>query len=211
MNPLTKYREHKLPVSFFRHHNVCLVARRLLGKYLVTCFEGNLTAGRIVETEAYAGHTDRASHAWNGRFTERTAVMYEPGGLAYVYLCYGIHHLFNVVTHEAGTPHAVLIRGIEPVAGHDVMLARMQKKQMDISIGRGPGNVSKALGIMVRHTQTDLQSDVLFLADGGSTIRSDDILVTPRIGVDYAGEDALLPYRFCLKGHPQVSGKKTMR
>ena len=208
VKPITYYTGLKLPESFYRQQNVCAVARKVIGKLLVTHFNNQLTVGRIVETEAYAGVDDRASHAWNGRFTNRTKIMYEAGGVAYVYLCYGIHHLFNLVTHEKDVPHAVLIRGIEPIEGIDTMLQRLHKQKLDPSVGRGPGNLCKALGIQVAHSGTSLQDHSLFLADDGYKLKSSAILATPRIGVGYAGEDALLPYRFIWKDHPQVSGKK---
>jgi len=182
-----------------------MVAKELIGKLLVTCFDDQLTAGRIVETEAYNGVVDKASHAYGGRYTSRTEVMYRDGGLAYVYLCYGIHHLFNVVTNVATVPHAVLIRAIEPVAGIETMLQRMRKTTIDHAVGRGPGNVSKALGLQVLHSGTDLFGDTIFIADDAYPIKRTAIIATPRIGVDYAAEDALLPYRFMVKDHPHVT------
>lgn len=205
MKPLNEYYRNRLPLDFYRNHNVCTVAKQLIGKILVTYFEHTLTAGRIVETEAYNGVIDKASHAYGGRFTNRTSVMYEPGGIAYVYLCYGIHHLFNVVTNEASIPHAVLIRGIEPIDGVEQMLQRFKKIKFDPSIGRGPGNVTKALDIKTDHTGMSLQESSLFISDDGWKISKANILATPRIGVDYAEEDASLPYRFMLKGNLHVS------
>jgi DNA-3-methyladenine glycosylase len=209
MKSITLLRSQKLPVSFYERKNVCAVAKELIGKVIVTTFDRIVTAGRIVETEAYNGPVDKASHAWNGRRTARTEIMYNHGGVAYVYFCYGIHHLFNVVTNVADTPHAVLIRAVEPIYGIDDMLIRTGKKKADYTLTRGPGNVSKALGIHTSHTGTDLQSDRLFIADDGFVVARSAIQATPRIGVDYAGSDALLPYRFILKGNPYVSGKKS--
>lgn len=210
MKAITLLRSQKLPVDFYVRKNVCSVAKSLIGKLLVSYFDSILTTGRIVETEAYNGHTDRASHAWNGRRTSRTEIMYSHGGVAYVYFCYGIHHLFNVVTNISDIPHAVLIRAVEPVEGVTDMLIRTGKKKQDHTLTKGPGNVSRALGIHTRHTGTDLQSDQLFIADDGFKIRSSQIIATPRIGVDYAGEDALLPYRFILKDNLYVSGRKAL-
>jgi DNA-3-methyladenine glycosylase len=192
-------------MDFYQNDHVCTVAKQLIGKILVTYFEHTLTAGRIVETEAYNGVIDKASHAYGGRFTNRTAVMYESGGIAYVYLCYGIHHLFNVVTNKASIPHAVLIRGIEPIDGVSQMLHRSQRLKFDHSIGRGPGNVTKALDIKTVHTGMSLQESSLFISDDGWKTPKENILATPRIGVDYAEEDALLPYRFIVKEHLQVT------
>jgi DNA-3-methyladenine glycosylase len=160
-----------------------------------------------VETEAYAGVVDRASHAYAARRTARNNIMYAGGGFAYVYLCYGIHHLFNVVTNVEGMPHAILIRAGEPVEGVEEMLKRSGKKILDNTITRGPGNISKALGIFTKHSGMGLLDSRLRIADDGFRYKKKDILASPRIGVDYAGEDALLPYRFFVKGNPYVSGK----
>jgi DNA-3-methyladenine glycosylase len=199
---------NKLPLAFYQRMDVLLIARELLGKLLVTNFEGKATSGRIVETEAYNGVIDKASHAFSGRRTNRTEVMFAPGGIAYVYLCYGIHHLFNVVTNVKGTPHAVLIRGIEPVSGMNTMLERMGKSKLNNTVGKGPGNVSKALGIQTSHTGFSLQGDDIFIADDGFILDSSEVGASPRIGVDYAGDDAKLNYRFYVKANPFVSGKK---
>ena len=209
MKAITLLRSHKLPLSFYQQKNVCRIARSLIGKVLVTTFDNIITTGRIVETEAYNGTEDRASHAWNGRRTHRTEIMYAGGGLAYVYLCYGIHHLFNVVTNREDRPHAVLIRGIEPLSGIDDMLIRTGKPKPDQTVTRGPGNVSKAMGIYTKHTGISLQSDELFIANDDYKVKGIQITATPRIGVDYAGPDALLPYRFILKGNLYVSGKRS--
>jgi DNA-3-methyladenine glycosylase len=193
-------------VDFFAGKNVIKIARELLGKIIVTHFDHKLTAARITETEAYNGVIDKASHAYNNRRTNRTEIMYAKGGVAYVYLCYGIHHLFNVVTNVKEIPHAVLIRAAEPVFGIDVMLRRTNKKKVDYRLTSGPGNVSKALGIFTHHTGIDLSSGEFFIAGDGMKISPKNIVTTPRIGVDYAAEDALLPYRFYLKDNLFVSG-----
>jgi DNA-3-methyladenine glycosylase len=208
MKAITLLRSHKLPVSFYERKNVCTIAKELIGKILVSSFDNIFTAGRIVETEAYNGPVDKASHAWNGRRTARTEIMYQHGGVAYVYFCYGIHHLFNVVTNLSDIPHAVLIRALEPLHGIEDMLIRTGKKKADFTLTKGPGNVSKALGIHTTHTGMSLQSNELFIADDGLVIKRSEIIATPRIGVDYAGNDALLPYRFVRKDSPYVSGKK---
>lgn len=196
----------KLTPEFYRRGNVLTIARELLGKILVTRWDGIVTSGRIVELEAYNGVPDKASHAAGGRRTQRNEVMYAEGGLAYVYLCYGIHHLFNVVTHGAGIPHAILIRGLDPLEGIETMLARTGKKKADHTLTRGPGNVAKALGIYTTMSGQSLQSNELFIADDGFAYSPKAIKKSPRIGVDYAGEDALLLYRFYIQGNPFVSG-----
>ncbi len=197
----------KLPVSFYRRENVVEIAKELLGKILGTNYNGIVTSGRIVEVEAYNGIVDKASHAFGGRRTNRNEIMYANGGVAYVYLCYGIHHLFNVVTHTKETPHAILIRALEPVKGIDEMLKRVGKKKLDNTLTRGPGNISKALGITTEHSGISLLGKELFIVDDGFEYTQKEIAASPRIGVDYAGNDALLPYRFFIKGNPFVSGK----
>ena len=197
----------KLPIKFYRRDNVFVVAKELLGKILVTKFNGIETSGRIVEVEAYNGEIDKASHAYGGRRTNRTEVMYAHGGVCYVYLCYGIHHLFNVVSNDKDIPHAILIRALEPLKGIKKMLQRTGKEKADYSLTKGPGNVSKALGIQTKHTGISLLSKELYIADDGTVYMDKEIGTSPRIGVDYAGKDALLKYRFYIKGNLFVSGK----
>jgi DNA-3-methyladenine glycosylase len=197
--------------DFYTRKDVVKIAKELLGKIIVTYFDKQLTAARITETEAYKGAIDKASHAYNNRRTKRTEIMYAKGGAAYVYLCYGIHHLFNVVTNIKDVPHAILIRSAEPIIGIDFMLERTGKKKLDYTLTSGPGNVSKALGIYTHHTGIDLRSDNLFIADDQYKLSKNKIIATPRIGVDYAAEDALLPYRFIIKENEYVSGKKIHR
>jgi len=200
-----------LPDTFYDRANVVTIARELLGKVLVTEFGGQRTSGRIVEVEAYNGVVDRASHAWNGRRTKRTEVMFGAGGRAYVYLIYGIHHLFNVVTNRSGVPHAVLVRALEPLEGIPVMLERVGKPRLDHTLTRGPGNLSRALGLLTTHTGVTLSGGEIWIGDDGTRVPRSRIVVTPRIGVDYAGPDAELPYRFFVEGSPYVSGLKTVK
>jgi DNA-3-methyladenine glycosylase len=196
----------KLPLSFYLRDDVVQIAKELLGKVLVTTWNGSTTSGRIVETEAYAGTIDKASHASKGK-TPRTTVMFEAGGTAYVYLCYGIHQMFNIVTNAEGTPHAILIRAVEPLLGIDVMLERTGKKKLDATLTRGPGNVGRAMGFHTSQCGWSLQSDALYIADDEFVLTDTMVGTSPRIGVDYAGADALLQYRFFIKGNPYVSGK----
>lgn len=191
--------------DFYTRKDVVKIAKDLLGKIIVTRFDEQLTAARITETEAYNGIVDKASHAYNNRRTKRTEIMYAGGGAAYVYLCYGIHHLFNVVTNLKDVPHAVLVRAAEPIIGIDAMLQRTHKRKLDHTLTSGPGNVSKALGIYTHHTGHDLQSENLFIADDGYKLPTKNIVSTTRIGVDYAAEDALLPYRFFIKDNKYVT------
>ena len=202
----------KLTLSFYQRTDVVKIAKELLGKILVTKWNGIETSGRIVEVEAYNGVIDKASHASGGRRTNRNEIMYADGGAAYVYLCYGIHHLFNVVTNRKEIPHAILIRALEPITGIDVMLHRTGKKQLDNTLTKGPGNVSKALGISFRqHSGHSLLSNELFIAEDNFVLNKKDIVASPRIGVDYAGEDAKLFYRFFINRNPFVSGKKKVK
>jgi len=196
-----------LPESFYTRADVVQIARELLGKKLVTVIEGELTSGIITETEAYAGPIDRASHAYGGRRTGRTEIMYSAGGVAYVYLCYGIHHLFNVVTNVKDTPHAILIRGLEPVDGLEKMMARRKKEQLTPLLTSGPGALSEALGITIRHTGVSLQGPEIYIRQG-IEITDKEIIAATRVGVAYAMEDALLPYRFYIQGNKFVSKGK---
>ncbi|HRH61017.1 MAG TPA: DNA-3-methyladenine glycosylase [Chitinophagaceae bacterium] len=199
----------KLPAAFYRGSDVVQIAKDLLGKIIVTNFNNEITTARIVETEAYNGIIDRASHAYNNRRTARTEIMYSAGGFAYVYLCYGIHHLFNVVTNEKNIPHAVLVRAAEPLTGIEIMMRRTGKKILDNTLTRGPGNFSKALGISTAHTGTSLLGNEIYIAENFDAYPF-TIASSPRIGVAYAKEDALLAYRFYIRGNQYVSGVKTL-
>jgi DNA-3-methyladenine glycosylase len=195
----------KLALSFYQHSNVVEISKNLLGKYLFTYIDGVVTGGYIVETEAYNGVIDKASHAFGNRNTPRTKTMYNAGGVAYVYLCYGIHEMFNIVTSDEGEPHAILIRAIQPTVGVDIMQARRSMPILKPNITMGPGSVAKALGISRKINGISLLSDKLWLEDRGLSFDDDLIAAVSRVGVDYAGEDALLPYRFFIKGNVYVS------
>lgn len=179
-----------IPLSFYENPNVVEVAKQLLGKLILTKIDGKLTGGFITETEAYAGVVDRASHAYGGRRTERTEIMYAPGGVAYVYLCYGMHFLLNIVTGAKDVPHAVLIRAIKPSVGIEIIEKRRNHKK---PLSKGPGTLSQALGITRKENGYSLASNRIWLEEGTSV---ESIEIGPRVGIDYAGEDASLPYRF---------------
>ena len=185
-----------LPSSFYWRDDVVEISRELLGKVLCTCIDGDVTKLLIVETEAYAGVADKASHAYGDRRTKRTEPMYANGGIAYVYLCYGIHHLFNVVTNIEGVPHAVLIRSGKVLEGAEKMLERRRKIRVDQSLLAGPGCLSQALGINTADTGTSLEGDRIWIEDRGYGVEDKHIVAGPRVGVDYAEEDASRPYRF---------------
>ncbi|MCC6461053.1 MAG: DNA-3-methyladenine glycosylase [Saprospiraceae bacterium] len=188
--------------EFYRRTDVLQVARDLLGMVLVSEWDGRRTAGRITETEAYRAPDDRACHAYANRRTPRTEVMFQDGGRAYIYLCYGIHHLFNVVTAPAGQAHAVLIRALEPLEGLEYMAERRNilgtSPKEKIRLTTGPGALSQALGL---HRACSGQSLLLpgkgfWIEDRGLQVPGQDIASGPRIGVDYAGECAAWPWRF---------------
>jgi DNA-3-methyladenine glycosylase len=194
----------KLPREFYTRSNVLTVARELLGKLLVVpAPDGGRVSGIIVETEAYRGPEDRASHAYGGRRTKRTETMYGLGGLAYVYFVYGMYNQFNVVTNAGEIPHAVLIRALEPVEGIDWMRAR-RPHQPDQNLSSGPGKLCLALGINRELDRADLLGEKVWLEEGERLSRS-RIVAGPRIGIDYAEEWVDKPWRFWIKGNPHVS------
>jgi DNA-3-methyladenine glycosylase len=197
----------KLAFDFYNRENVVQIAKDLIGKIIITKLDEQLTSGRIVETEAYVALTDKASHSFGGRRTQRNEHMYAAAATSYVYICYGMHHLFNVVTNKKDVPDAVLIRAVEPMEGVDIMLQRTGKKKLDNTLTRGPGNVSKALGINKIHSGIVLTGNIIFLADDNwKANHADAIAASKRIGIDSAGADALLPYRFYIRGNKYVSG-----
>ena len=194
----------KLKMSWYRNDDVTKVAKQLLGKLLCTNFNGVVTKGKIVETEAYSGYNDKACHANNQKKTERNKVMFAHGGHAYVYLCYGIHHLFNVVTNKEGSADAVLIRAVEPVEGVEIMLKRRSMTKVEKRLTAGPGVLSQALGIQTIHYGTALNSNSIWIEEG-EPVGNDQVGSTTRIGVDYAEGDALKPWRFYIKENGWVS------
>lgn len=195
----------KLPVEFYDRPGVVTIAKELIGKIIVTKFDAVVTSGRIVETEAYIGLTDRASHSFGGRRTARNEYMYAGAGTAYVYICYGMHHLFNIVTNKKDIPDAVLIRALEPIKGIEQMLKRTGKKTIDNTLTRGPGNAAKALGISKGHSGINLVKNEIFITDDGFEVNKKILGTSRRIGVESSGDAALLPYRFYIKGNPFVS------
>jgi DNA-3-methyladenine glycosylase len=199
----------KLPLSFYTRNDVLQISKELLGKFLLTNIGGKaVTGGMIVETEAYHGPEDKASHAYGGRYTERTKIMYEEGGIAYIYFCYGIHYLFNVVTNINSVPHAVLVRALEPVEGIDLMLQRRKKDRFDHRLTAGPGSVCQALGITKMQNGLSLIGDEVWIEDRNIHIDAGAIVASPRVGVPYAAEHALLPWRFRIRGNKYSSPAK---
>lgn len=181
------------------------ISRELLGKVLCTNIDGRFTSGIIVETEAYSGRNDKACHAYLNRRTKRTEIFYQPGGLAYVYLCYGIHHLFNIITNVADEADAVLVRAVEPLQGIEVMHERRNYNKTNRRLTGGPGSMSKALGIKVEHYGEALNGDRIWLENRGIAFEESEVIRGPRVGIDYAEEGALLPWRFRVKNNPFTS------
>ena len=192
----------KVPLEFYVRNDVVQISRDLLGKVLCTKIDGQVTKAVITETEAYVGVEDKASHAYGGRRTRRTEPLYARGGTAYIYLCYGIHHLFNVVTNKADTPHAVLIRAGKPLEHSDLMQTRRNKAQIDKTLLAGPGSFSQALGITTDLTGTNLLGNRIWIEDHNNYVDGKEITAGPRIGIDYADEDAKRPYRFMIDLKP---------
>lgn len=199
---------HKLPLPFYQQPDVVELSKKLVGKVLCTRIgEEPVTSGIITETEAYRGYDDKASHARDGRRTARTETMFQAGGIGYIYLCYGIHHLFNVVTNREGKADAVLIRAIEPLDGREVMRQRRDAADMNPSLTAGPGRLTQALDITTDYDGIDLTGNTIWIEDRGRSPADSEIVASTRIGVDYAGEDAQLLWRYYLRGSRWISSK----
>ncbi len=203
-------KNNPLDQSFYIQSDVIHIARSLLGKILVTNINGKRTSGRIVETEAYRGFDDKACHAYGNKKTERTKTMFLEGGRSYVYLCYGIHHLFNVVTGPKDQADAVLIRAIEPIEGIDIMLQRRNFSKIKTNLTAGPGTLTKALGIDRKlHNSISLNPNQdIWIEDDGTILNQKIILESRRVGVDYAEECALWNWRFRVKNSKWTSKGK---
>lgn len=192
-----------LPLSFYQQDDVILLSRQLIGKYLFTRLGPEVTGGMIIETEAYRGAEDRASHAYQNRRTKRTETMFLPGGVAYVYLCYGLHYMLNIVTNQKDVPHAILIRAIRPEVGIETMIKRRNSK----NLANGPGALCQALGVTKEHDGLSLVGDAIWIEDRGVLVPN--IEASPRIGIDYAGEDKLKPWRFSIPKEARCSSAET--
>lgn len=197
----------KLKPEYYQNPDVIFLARNLLGKILFTKKNGEITAGIITETEAYFGEEDKASHAYGGKRTLRTEAMFQTGGFSYIYLCYGIHHLFNIVVSGENDPKSVLVRAVEPFEGLSFIESRRNRHTSDKTISSGPGSVCKALGIDMTFNQKPLNGEEIWIEDSGLEYSPGEIVATPRIGVAYAGEHAFLPLRFYLKNNSYISKK----
>lgn len=193
----------KLEESFYQRTDVTRIAKELLGKVLYTRIGRKVTSGIIVETEAYS-HIEKGCHAYLNRKTKRNEVMFKAGGYAYVYLCYGIHNLFNVVTGVEDIGDAVLIRALEPVDGIGIMKERMKTDNIR-RITSGPGKLTKALGIDRTFNGKHLTGTDVWIEAQGVAVKKTQINASKRIGIDYAGKDADLPWRFTIDGNTWVS------
>ncbi|WP_228840574.1 DNA-3-methyladenine glycosylase [Candidatus Protochlamydia phocaeensis] len=197
-----------LPLSFFQQQDVLELSRQLLGKYLFSFIDGVLTGGIIVETEAYRAPEDRASHAYGMRRTKRNEALYLEGGHTYVYVCYGLYPLLNIVTNQVNIPHAILIRAIEPTTGIEWMLQRRGKSKIERGLTAGPGAAAQALGIKLMHNGIPLTGPLLWIEDRKVDIPLQEIIASPRVGVAYAKEDASLPWRYRIKNNAWTSPAK---
>lgn len=195
----------KLPTSYYLNNDVVSVARDLVGKYLYVNTEDLLTGGIIVETEAYKGPEDVGSHAHNHRRTKRNDIMYSPGGVVYMYICYGIHDMLNIVTGPENTAHAILIRAIQPTVGIEIMRNRRKVMHEDSRLCRGPGALAKALALRKVHNGISLQHNEVWIEDRGITFPEADIVAGPRIGLNIPEPYKSIPWRFYVKGSAYVS------
>ncbi len=193
----------KVLKDFYTGEATNALAKELIGMELYHVSAEGLTSGIIVETEAYCGATDRGCHAWGNRRTDRTEVMFREGGIAYVYLCYGIHQMFNVVTHKGGFPHAILIRALEPIKGLDIMEHRRQTNNR-FNLCAGPGNVGKAMGFSTRQSGISLLEDTIWIERSASSNKI-NITESPRVGMHFEGYYKRVPWRFRLSGSPFTS------
>lgn len=198
----------KLNKEFYTRTDTVQVARDLLGKFLCVQRGAVRVAGKICETEAYCGIDDRGSHAYKGRYTERTRVMYEEGGVSYIYICYGIHFLYNVVTHQRDVPHAILIRAIEPAEGIHYMLRNSGLISATPAMGAGPGLVARCLGLTTKQNGLSLLGNSLWIEDRGQIVAPDAIVESARVGMHFEGYYKTVPWRFRIKGSQYTSRAK---
>ena len=196
--------QSKLQRDFFTRTDTLRVARDLLGKLLVVpADDGRRISGMIVETEAYLGEIDKAAHSYGGRRTARNEITYAEGGHVYVFFVYGMYYQLNLVTGLADHPHVVLIRGVEPVEGIELMRER-RGEMKDKNLTSGPGKLCIAFGITRELNGEDLMGERIWVEDHRD-LRKSEIASGPRVGIDYAGEFVDMPWRFWLKGNEFVS------
>lgn len=195
----------KLTPDFYQGENTLQIAAALLGKYLYTNIDNKLTGGMIVETEAYLGPEDRGSHSWNNKRTPRNEMMFAAGGVAYMYICYGMHNMLNFVTGAEGSSHAVLIRALEPTRGIEIMRERRGIFNSDKRLCAGPGALCMALGLTKAHNGTSLLGDQIWVRDEGLVLTDEEITRTARVGMNFGGPFKEIPWRFYITGSKFVS------
>lgn len=195
----------KLSNDFYRRDDVVNISRELLGKHLFVNTENEITGGIIVETEAYRGPEDVGSHAFNNRRTARNEIMYGTGGVVYMYICYGIHNMLNIVTGMENTAHAILIRALQPTTGIEIMRERRSVFNDDNRLCRGPGALAQALALRKVHNGISLQDNEIWIEDHGLLFNDDETIAGPRIGLNIDEPYKSIPWRFYKKGDPNVS------
>ena len=199
----------KLPATFFQRPDPLQIARDLLGKHLYTCVDGILTAGRVVETEAYQHEGDNSLTMHLQRKRHQAQGLYMPGGHAYIYTVYNKYALFNIATHDAAHPDTVLIRAVEPTLGIAEMLLRRGLPAPKRALTAGPGVMSQALGITPALTGLPVTGEVLWFEDHGEAVADAAVVASSRVGLEYAGPEAAgLPWRFRLRDNPWTSPAK---
>jgi len=197
-----------LAPSFYQRDDVLAISKELLGKHIYTSFDGIITGGVIVETEAYRAPDDKACHAYGNKLTERTKTMFLEGGTLYVYISYGMHRMINVVTSTNGKAHAILVRAVEPIKGIDKILQRRQHDELKYNTMNGPGKSAMALGVEECHDGSFLcnKDCGIWIEDVGSIIKDNEIVIGPRVGMSiHTGVDAHRPWRFYIKDNKWVS------
>ncbi|WP_423149610.1 DNA-3-methyladenine glycosylase [Rubrolithibacter danxiaensis] len=195
----------KLSQEYYQQEDVVFIAEDLLGKQLFTYIDGELTGGTIVETEAYKGPEDRGSHAWNNKRTPRNEMMYAAGGVVYMYICYGIHDMLNIVTGKENTSHAILIRAMQPAVGVELMRQRRALFNNDERLCQGPGALAKALGLSKKQNGCSLSGEEVWIEEVGNKITPDQIIRSPRVGMNFEGPYKSIPWRFYIKRNKFVS------
>lgn len=195
----------KLPIAFYQNDDVVVLSEKLLGKHLFTFIDGELTGGIIVETEAYRGPEDLGSHAYNHRRTQRNEIMYAHGGVVYMYICYGIHDMLNIVTGTEGESHAILIRALQPTVGLDIMRLRRGFDNNDRRLCKGPGALAKALGLNKSFNGISLAGDEIWIEENGPEVSAELIIACPRIGLNIIEPYKSIPWRFYIKGNKYIS------
>ena len=197
----------KLDLDFYLRNDVIQISKELLGKFLFSKSDGIITGGMIVETEAYKGINDKASHAFNNKITSKNKAMYNNGGVSYIYLCYGLHYLFNIVTNKQTIPDAILIRAIEPTKGLKKITERRKISSNKYNLTNGPGKLTQALNIKKIDNGKCLVNSKIWLEDRKITIKDSMIHKTKRIGIDFSEEYANKKWRFYIKNNPWISVK----